>query len=293
MIKNLFRATLIALIVFFWINTYYIIEQKADAQQLDATIFVQDTEPTGLDVVRGSQWIHSDGTLKVRNSGAWITVGGGGGGGGIPAGLITFVDSGACASGWTEISGLNGVTLLGTLSSNGDVGDTGGIDLSTPLGTISASVLTMNSYTPTGTNGALTFTGSTLATHNHTFTGNALATHQHELPFQKVAGGTGVLRMIASSVFGVGTSRAAESQSAAPVANTTNAAVLRDQPITAGTPSGTNTAITAGTPAGTINTPGFTGNAAVLTGSNSVPIFSGTQFDNRSAFKRVIFCRKD
>lgn len=71
------------------------------------------------------------------------------------------------------------------------------------------------------------------------FAGQALSTHQHELPFQKVAGGTGVLRMVASSVFGTGTSRAAESQSAAPTANTTSAAVLKDQAVSAGTPAGT------------------------------------------------------
>gem|GEM_PF-6252097 len=64
----------------------------------------------------------------------------------------------------------------------------------------------------------------------------SLATHQHELPFQKVAGGTGVLRMLASSVFGTGTARAAESVSAAPTANTTSLAVLKDQPVSGGTP---------------------------------------------------------
>lgn len=65
----------------------------------------------------------------------------------------------------------------------------------------------------------------------------ALATHAHELPFQKVAGGTGVLRMLAASIFGTGTSRAAESVSAAPVANTTAAAVELSQAVTGGTPS--------------------------------------------------------
>lgn len=71
---------------------------------------------------------------------------------------------------------------------------------------------------------------------NHT-THAALTTHQHELPFQKVAGGTGVLRMLASSIFGTGTARAAESVSAAPTANTTSLAVLKDQPVSGGTPN--------------------------------------------------------
>lgn len=155
----------------------------------------------------------------------------------IPSGLITFVTSGTCPAGFTEVTALSGKTLFGTLAANGDVGGLGG------------SV----TITPAGTNQSLTFTGS------------ALATHAHELPFQKVAGGTGLLGMLAPSIFGTGTSRARESQSAAPTANTTSAAVLLSQ------------AISAGTPAGTINTPAFT----------------GTQFDNRSAYIKVIFCRKD
>lgn len=101
--------------------------------------------------------------------------------------------------------------------------------------------------TATGTNSAPTFTG------------NALATHQHELPFQKVAGGTAVLRMLASSVFGTGTSRAPESQSAAPTANTTSAAVLLSQ------------AVSGGTPAGTVSAPTFTGNA-VASGNPSATL---------------------
>lgn len=80
-----------------------------------------------------------------------------------------------------------------------------------------------------------------------TFTGAALGTHAHELPFIKAAGGTGVLKMLAASVFGTGTSRAPESQSAAPTANTTAAAVELSQ------------AVSAGTPAGTVTAPAFTG----------------------------------
>lgn len=64
----------------------------------------------------------------------------------------------------------------------------------------------------------------------------ALATHAHELPFIKVAGATGALRMLASSIFGTGTSRAPESVSAAPTALTTAAAVALSQAVSAGTP---------------------------------------------------------
>jgi hypothetical protein len=103
-----------------------------------------------------------------------------------------------------------------------------------------------------------------------TFAGSALATHQHELPFQKVAGGTAVLRMLASSVFGTGTSRAPESQSAAPTANTTSAAVLLSEAKSAGTPAGT-ISWPAGVPtfAGTSNQAITVANPAVTSGAGS------------------------
>lgn len=229
----------------------------ANAQQLDALIFIQDTEPTS-NVSPGTFWLHSDGTLKLArtiNPSNWIIIGGGGGEG-IPSGLITFIESGSCASGWTEISSLNGVTLVGTIAANVDVGQTGGANLITPLGSVSAPTLTMNSYTPSGVNSALTFTGSALGTHLHAFGTLSVAAHTVVATKQGAAAGN--------------------------VVTTATHTV-----------SGSTAAITAGTPAGTINTPSFTGNAFTLTGSISVPSFTGTQFDNRSAFKKVIFCRKD
>lgn len=51
---------------------------------------------------------------------------------GLPAGAIVLVDSGACPSGYTEQTGLNGRTLIGTLNANADVGTTGGADTITP-----------------------------------------------------------------------------------------------------------------------------------------------------------------
>jgi len=62
---------------------------------------------------------------------------------------------------------------------------------------------------------------------------SAHAAHSHELPFIKVAGGTGALRALAPSVFGTGTSRAPESTISAS-ANTTSAAVLLSQSVTVG-----------------------------------------------------------
>jgi hypothetical protein len=43
---------------------------------------------------------------------------------------------------------------------------------------------------------------------------------------------------------------------------------------------------------GSNSAPTFTGTPVTPTGSASAPAFTGTQFDNRSTFKRVIFCKK-
>lgn len=95
------------------------------------------------------------------------------------------------------------------------------------------------------------------------FTGSPMATHAHELPWQIPT--TTTIRQIAVGTFGTGTSRAATAVSAAGTANTTSAAVALTQAVTAGTPAGTN----------------------------SAPSFTGTAIDNRSAFIRGIFCRKN
>ncbi len=130
----------------------------------------------------------------------------------VPTGAIVFVASGACPSGYTEVAALNGRMMRGTVAAQGNVGGTGGSDTITPAGTNSAPALTMNSYTPAGTNAAITAgtpagTNSTSATSGNcaatnlaigtgaltackatapnltvsaqTFTGSALATHTH------------------------------------------------------------------------------------------------------------------
>jgi len=86
--------------------------------------------------------------------------------GSIPAGAIILIVSGSCPSGFDEATELNGLTVIGTLAANGDVGTTGGSDIVTPI-----------------------FSGAALATHIHaagsfaaagqTFLGDVLATHIH------------------------------------------------------------------------------------------------------------------
>jgi hypothetical protein len=106
----------------------------------------------------------------------------------IPAGLVTFVVSGSCPTGWSEVTALNGVMLRGTLAANGDVGTTGGSDTATPTFTgTSATTSAVSAGTPSGTIPAHTVvstkqgaaTGNVVTTATHVFTGSALATHTH------------------------------------------------------------------------------------------------------------------
>ena len=81
---------------------------------------------------------------------------------GLPAGLVAFILSGTCPSGYTEVAALNGIAVIGTLAANANVGTTGGSDTITPAGTVAWPA------------GVPTFAGNALATHTHTFTGNAV-----------------------------------------------------------------------------------------------------------------------
>ena len=47
---------------------------------------------------------------------------------GIVTGVIVMIASGTCPASFTEVAGLNGKTLFGTIAANGDVGTTGGSD---------------------------------------------------------------------------------------------------------------------------------------------------------------------
>jgi hypothetical protein len=234
--------------------------------------------------------------LKLCNAtgNGWDDVGSGGSSGSVPAGSIVFISSGTCSAGWAEASELSGKTVIGTVAANGDVGTTGGADSVTPA---------VNSLTAA----AQTFTGSSAITSAvtggtpvgtvawpvsvPTFAGSALGTHAHELPWQIPS--TTTIRQIAVATFGTGTSRAATAVSAAGTANTTSAAVALSQAVSAGTP--------AGTVAWPASVPTFTGNALgththtlAATGTNSTSAVTGTlnSVDNRSAFVKLIACKK-
>lgn len=184
------------------------------------------------------------------------------GGGGLPAGVVVLIVSGTCPSGFVEETSLNGKMALGTLAANADIGTTGGSDNVTPAGTVSQP----------------TFTGNALAGHSHTFTGSALAAHGHTYSTviahqhtQTVNTGT----TGAQVGYGVDTSTSGSQNTGLSTVSTGSASGSTTSD-SAGTPAGTVSSDTAGTPGGTV----------------SQPTFTGTSFDNRSAFVRVIFCRK-
>lgn len=231
------------------------------------------------------------------------------GGGTLPSGFIGLVLSGTCPAGTSEVSALNGKTIVGTLAANGDVGTAFGSDSITPAGSNSVPTFTGNSVasslvsagTPAGTNSSGTVTPlGTIAwpIGVPTFTGSALATHAHELPMQLVS--NVLTRFIASATFGTGTSRAAVGQVTV-TANTTAGVVALSEAKSAGTPAGT-IAYPAGVPSFTgsssvTSAEVFTGSAlgthshnTTATGTVSAPVFSGTAFDNRSSGLKGIFC---
>ena len=259
----------------------------------NATMYVQANAPveSGTDI--GYFWYDtSANALKIATATGpvvWTTLTGGGGGGSLPSGVILPMVAGACPSGTTELSSLDGRALIGTTTANGNVGTTGGADSVTPDGTVAAPTFTgtqaaVPAHTISWPGAVPTHSGTTA-----TFTGSALATHAHELPFQIPT--TTTTRQIAAATFGTGTSRAATAVSAAGTANTTSAAVALSQAVSGGTPAGTVTITSQGTIAWpgavpTMNTVNFTPQ-----GTNSAPAFTGSAFDNRSQFTRAIFCQ--
>jgi len=217
----------------------------------------------------------------------------GGDGGGVPVGSILLIVSGACPTGYAEESSLNGKTLFGTLAANADVGGTGGNDAITPAGTIAwpAGVPTFaGAALSTHTHGTGTFatsahSGTAVADHaSHTHTYTDVIAHTHTIPvgatddtsapFDRADAGTNAAG--ANATTATGSTGVATGTTAGPSATLThNVTQPSDHTL-----SGSSEAVSGGTPAGTVAWPA------------GVPTLNGTQFDNRSAFAKVIFCRK-
>jgi hypothetical protein len=198
----------------------------------------------------------------------------------FPHNAIYLTTVSPCASGYSEVTALNGKTLWGTLTANGDAGGTGGNDNITPAGTNSAPAFTGSSGTVSAQTiswpaGVPAFTGtpfSSVINHTHTVTTT-----------WNVQGGT----TAATTGTHVMTSTATGGSARAPTTGDVVSA-------TTANPGGGVASIT---PAGTVAWPaGVPTNGTVSftpAGTVAAPAFTGTQFDNRSAFVKVIFCKKD
>lgn len=264
---------------------------------------LQGSGTPSMNCVVGQQFFQTDSTAgnnkwycTSTNTWTQITTGGGAG---LPAGAIVFVNSGACPAGYTEVAGLDGRMILGTLNANANVGTTGGAD----------------NITPVGTNTAPTFTGSALGTHTHgvgtyvnsggsvnAHSGTAVTDHpshthtytevpNHVHPYCSQTATTGgassyehgaIDSSSAATECSISTNNptggVATGTTAGPSVTLTHSVTQpANHTFTQPTISGSSEAVSAGTPAGT----------------NTAPVFTGTGFDNRSAFIRLIGCKKD
>jgi len=161
----------------------------------------------------------------------------------IPTGLIDFIASGTCPTGWTEVTAISGFFILATKAANGDVGTTGNASLSL---TAAAQTFTGNA----GTVPAETFTGtpfSSVINHTHTVTTTYM-----------VQGGT----TAATTGTHVMTSTATGGSARAPASGDVVSATTANPAggVSSITPAGTN-GTAAFTPAGTNGTSAVTGTA--------------------------------
>lgn len=229
-------------------------QAQQDLAKTDGTAFADP----GCNTATQKQWF--DFATK-----SWTCQTDSGGGAGVPAGSILLIVSGTCPSGYAEETALNGKTLFGTLAANSDIGTTGGNDNITPAGTNSAPTFT-------GDAANLTHSGTAVTDHaSHTHTYTDVVNHVH---VQNVNTGT----TGGSNGYGVDTSTNGSAATAISTANPTGG-------VATGTTNGPSATLTH-----SVTQP--SAHSYTPTGSVAAPTFTGSSFDNRSAFARVIFCRK-
>jgi hypothetical protein len=123
--------------------------------------------------------------LQTQVTGVLPQANGGTGGttySGVPSGMIGFINTGTCPTGWTEQS-YSGDYLLMTVAANGDAGGTGGSTSYTPAGSVTESTMaatgTKFTTSSSGTAALTAMSGTTIASGTgntvtlpaHTFTG--------------------------------------------------------------------------------------------------------------------------
>jgi hypothetical protein len=257
-----------------------------------ALCFGQSVQPGTKNVPWGYAPLDGSGKVPAANLPS-------GGGGGLPAGAVMLILSGTCPTGYTEATELNGVTLIGTLAANGDVGSTGGANNITPAGTFS------------GTPATLAHSGAAVSAH----TGAAVGNHAVTQP--TIAWPAAVPPFLGTSSTCVPNHVHVENINTATTGGLGGFPALIDTSTSGSTATGLSTANNTGgsancTPAGTNSWPAgvpVASGAAVDAHSVTQPAnhsvtqasdhsytpagtFAGSSFDNRSAFVRVIFCKK-
>jgi hypothetical protein len=276
---------------------------------LNLRLAIPKVSAQGIGVPQGSAYPKSaDNSLSVSSSG-----------GSLPPGVIVFMDSGSCPSGFTEDDALAGAYLLGTKAANGDVGTTGGSNSYTPSGTVSQPTLAMNAYTPAGsvawpsstpafagTSGTVPAETITWPSSPPAFAGTAGTVPAETLSWPASAP---VFTGTAAS-FTTGNDGSSGGKVAVVTQNSFTPAGTIAWPASAPTassasftpagsvawPASAPTNSTASfTPAGNVawpsSAPGFSGSSATLSGTVSQPSFAGSAAIIQPAYIKVIACK--
>lgn len=202
----------------------------------------------------------------------------------LPTGAIVLLLSGECPTGYSEETALDGRTIIGTLSSRSDAGDTGG----------------SNSVTPTFTGSAATLThsGTAVADHaSHTHAYTDVLNHTHVI--NVTDGGHNHTQNAhthtqASTTTSTGSTsnRLGTADTSSTAQDTGSATATNNSAVTGITASSVNPS--GGVAAGTTSGP-----SAALTHSVTPPNDHGytpagaiSAVDTRSAYTKVIFCAK-
>ena len=208
--------------------------------------------PTGLTGATGPQGIQGI-------QGATGAIGPAGPTTNMPSGMIAFIATGTCPSGWTENDNIATYNILITTSAAGDVGTHGGSNSYTPSGTVSAPVFTGSA----GTVPAETFTGTSNQTTSATSAGTPAGTNGTASVAITTAGDSA----LGSAGYYInkfnGVTLASGTTSITVPAETFTGSALATHTHTL-TPAGTNGTVSF-TPSGTNSTPTFTGNSATIT----------------------------
>ena len=195
---------------------------------------------------------------------------------GVPSGFTGMITTGACPSGYAQVTALDAAMPEGTLAAHGDVGGTGGANSITPtVATLTAA--------------AQAFTGSS-ATTSAVSAGTPAGTNATSTvtPVGTVAWPTAPTNVPTTAALTTGADSSTTGGVAKAIAQTPTIAWPTKVPTFAGSSS-------------TVAAQTFTGSALAThthtltaTGTNGTSSVTGTlnNFDNRPSFVKVIFCQK-